>query len=104
MAEIIDLQAEREGRDNNDGQGWFAGEAKCMNCKHTFVCVAPIPSVDIECPECNTFKALPVAFFDAMPGNFVATCGCGNDLFRLIPEGPICINCGDRKPWPNEGE
>lgn len=71
-----------------------AGEAFCFQCKHEWVSVAPTGTVQLECPNCHTMKGLFKFPFNVEEGDLVRVCNCGNSLFRLTPEGHLCVNCG----------
>ena len=66
------------------------GEAFCIQCKHTWIATAPTGVVDLECPECGTFKGKYKFEFTPQKGTFVRECNCGNQLFYLTPDG-ICV-------------
>lgn len=70
------------------------GEAFCMLCNHTWTAVAPIGTVQLECPECHTMKGHFKFEFSPSGGDLVRECTCGNQLFYLTPEGHMCANCG----------
>lgn len=70
------------------------GDAFCYQCKHTWVAVAPVGTVQLECPECRTLKGLFKFGFAFEDGQLVRVCNCGNELFYLTPEGHLCANCG----------
>lgn len=87
MAEIIDLFKPKE-------DPHVSGEARCMECEHTWVAVAPIGVTNFECPNCHTHKGVwcsPIAW-SAYP---VRTCECGNQFYHITPEGAYCPRCGD---------
>ena len=70
------------------------GEAFCIQCKHTWIATAPVGVVDLECPECGTFKGKYKFEFHPAIGQLIRTCNCGNQLFYLTPDGHMCANCG----------
>ena len=85
MGEVIELR-----RKDPHGQG----EAFCYQCNHTWQAVAPIGTTQLECPECHTMKGLWKFPFAPNEGQEVWQCNCGNQLFYLTPDGPLCANCG----------
>lgn len=69
------------------------GDAICAACKHEWVAVAPIGTVELECPNCHTWKGLfanPVAPFSEV----VYECDCGGQIFFITPDGASCYVCG----------
>ena len=79
-------------RPKNDPHG--SGEAFCLQCGHEWISVAPVGTVQLECPECHTMKGLFRFPFHFSEGQLVRECNCGNQLFYLSPEGHMCANCG----------
>jgi hypothetical protein len=73
---------------------WASGEARCFQCEHTWVAVAPVGTVQLECPNCHTMKGLWKFPFAPSADTLIRVCNCGNDLFRMTPEGHMCANCG----------
>jgi hypothetical protein len=70
------------------------GEAFCYQCKHEWIAVAPVGTVQLECPNCLTMKGLFKFGFNVSDGELVRECNCGNQLFYLTPDGHLCANCG----------
>lgn len=71
-----------------------SGEAFCFQCRKEWIAVAPVGTVQLECPECHTMKGLFKFPFNVKVGQLVRECNCGNQLFYLTPEGHLCANCG----------
>lgn len=88
---VIDFNKKKEEKEL--GQ-WASGAAICLQCKHEFVVTAPTGTVNFECPECHTHKAVYKFHFAPPPDTLVRECQCGNQFFFLTPEGHLCINCG----------
>ncbi len=44
----MDMQAAREQCE----AGWWTGTARCRECGHTWLAVAP-DGIDLECPKCH---------------------------------------------------
>lgn len=84
---VIDLAQARIARSPH-----LSGDAKCLACGHQWVAVAPVGTVWLECPACSLERGRYVAQVER-PGPHWH-CGCGNDLFRVTPDGPYCPNCG----------
>ncbi len=74
----------------------LSGAAHCLQCKHEWTAVAPVGTVELECPACHTMKGL---FRHACEPTAAWTCGCGCYIFMISPKGIICWNCGDYKIW-----
>lgn len=70
------------------------GEAFCLNCNHTWVAVVETGTTQLECPECHTMKGLLKYPYSIVEDQPTLSCGCGNQLFYLTPEGHLCPNCG----------
>jgi len=87
MADIIDLSKER-----NDRLPHLSGEARCMLCGKEWVAVAPVGTPWLECPECHSEKGYMKFHVQRTGSEWI--CNCGNDLFRVTPDGYYCPNCG----------
>jgi phage FluMu protein Com len=70
----------------------FSGEAHCLHCKHEWIAVAPVGTIELECPECKTMKGL--LRYGCEPET-AWVCGCGCHLFMISPQGTICWKCGE---------
>ena len=80
----------------DDFRPHLSGIARCLNCKHEHVAVAPVGTLWMECPECGLLRAI---FKNAIQRDGVHwNCGCGYDLFHITPDGIYCPNCGE---WQN---
>lgn len=90
MAEIINLQKEREDR-----RPHLSGQACCMLCAHEWIAVAPVGETWVECPVCHAHKGYLT--YPVQRLGLEWQCACGNDLFRITPDGPYCPNCGVRQ-------
>jgi Zn finger protein HypA/HybF involved in hydrogenase expression len=76
----------------DDEQPNLEGEALCMQCQHEWAAVCPIGVVWLECPECHSMKGHMK--YDVQRDGHEWKCRCGNDLFRVTPDGYYCPNCG----------
>lgn len=85
MTKVVDLSEYRPH---------IGGDAKCLTCNHEWVAVAPIGTVDLECPKCSTFKGV---FMYMTAPEVVWECNCGNQLFFIDEHGPMCSKCGLRQ-------
>lgn len=89
MAKIIDLQERKDAKTPH-----LSGEARCIACGHTWAAVAPVGTVNLECPACHLMKG---AFIWPAwrAGADHWQCRCGNILFILTRDGFYCPNCGE---------
>lgn len=70
----------------------LSGEAFCSHCKHEWVAVVPVGTVELECPKCGTNKGL---LKHGCEPEEAWTCGCGCHMFMISRNGVICWNCGE---------
>jgi len=70
------------------------GRAFCIQCGHSWEAVAPVGTVELECPGCKTMKGRFTFASAPESGTEVRECNCGNQLFYLTREGHMCANCG----------
>jgi len=70
-----------------------AGEAKCMDCGHRWVAVAPTAIELLECPSCELVRGRFIHPYERHEVEHW-TCGCGCDLFHVTPSGLYCPGCG----------
>lgn len=83
------FQFKKQEKDNHG-----CGEAHCIGCGHKWIAVAPVGTIRFECPECKSMKGHWTFEFAPEVGALMRVCNCGNDLFRLTPDGHMCANCG----------
>lgn len=88
---ITDLSAYKAS--HAEPERTLEGKASCLQCKHTWHAVAPVGTVDLDCPACGSEKGL-FAYQVKVEG-YSWHCECGNDLFQLTPAGAVCVQCGD---------
>lgn len=93
-SKIIHLKTPTSPTQAEDAEPHLSGKGHCLNCHHVWVAVAPLDTVDLECPECHTMKG--VFNYAVTPPDDVDvwTCSCDNQLFYITPEGHWCPNCG----------
>ena len=84
---VVNLSKERASRESH-----LSGEAVCLFCRHEWVAVAPVGALWLECPECEL--SLGRLRFAVGRDGLEWSCGCGNDLFHIKPEGIYCPQCG----------
>jgi hypothetical protein len=88
MGEVLNLGTQRPH---------LSGEAICKACDYEWVAVAPVGTIELECPECGTEKGLYK--YSALPQDSkkIWVCNCGCDVFRVLVDGFICYMCGIRQ-------
>jgi len=74
------------------------GEARCLDCKHTWAAVAPLGVIWLECPACSLVRGRFVNY--VARGDHYWECNCGNDLFKVTPDFIYCPNCGQEQTFP----
>lgn len=70
----------------------LSGEAFCVGCGHEWVAVAPVGTIELECPSCHVVKGLMKYGCEL---DTAWTCGCGCYVFMISPNGVICWHCGE---------
>ena len=94
MADIVDFPAPYSPH--------VSGVARCLTCKHEWVCVAEAGTVDLTCPSCDLERGAWLNTIGPASGE-VWRCACDNHLFYLKRTGaPLCPSCGKRATgWAN---
>jgi len=77
---------------------WASGEAICIQCKHSWIAVAPTKTEELQCPKCSSIKGIWKYGF--VPSTNIWSCSCGNDLFHITMEGHFCPKCGKTQSYP----
>lgn len=92
MADVVDLAAARAERSPH-----LSGEAQCLECQHRWVAVAPIGTVQLECPACRSARGIWRYPVGLEPPQVRFICNqCDNDIFQVQPDAYFCIRCGFR--------
>jgi hypothetical protein len=82
-AEVVDINANRPH---------LSGKAKCLECHHEWVNVAPAGLHHFECPKCGLLKGVYHAV--VMPDElFQCHCGCAS--YFIGRYGCMCALCGE---------
>lgn len=84
---VVNLEQAREERKPH-----MTGPARCLDCKHEWVAVAPVGTIWMECPKCSLIRGRFVNQVERDGDHWV--CNCGNDLFYVTSDGAYCPNCG----------
>lgn len=84
---VVDL-----GKWKEENTPHLSGRARCLQCKHEWIAVAPVGTAWLQCPkcECENGRFAAQVQRDGMHWH----CKCGNDLFHITPEGSYCPMCG----------
>lgn len=90
MSNVIELLKTKKEEDLEH----ITGEAECIACKHRWVAVAPTGIDILECPACSLMKGYFKYPIDRKE-ELIWECSCGNTLFRIVPDGTYCPNCGN---------
>jgi hypothetical protein len=91
---VVDFAAAKAEREPH-----WAGTCKCVGCGHEWDAVAPLGTLQLECPSCTLPKGYPKHPFGAAPGDAVFVCNhCDSEaLTAYLREGRfhiICMGCG----------
>lgn len=75
-----------------------AGPAKCIECKHRWVQVAPVGMAEFECPACGSMKGVFTGLVGAQEGDLGFSCACGCDVLTAYKRAGRfylrCMRCG----------
>jgi len=82
-----EIKSESERYDPHIG-----GECHCIGCGHEWTGIAPVGTIQLQCPKCNCYKG-HFKYLVLREGPHL-TCDCGNDLLHVMQEGMYCPNCG----------
>ena len=85
---VVDFASAKEAREPHN-----TGKARCIDCKHEWVAVAPVGTVWLICPACVLERGRFIYQHQREGAHW--TCHCNNDLFYVTPEGCYCPNCGE---------
>lgn len=110
MTDVIDLAAFRHARalldeatvpeEDRRVLDLYAlqGEAKCLACGHAWWASANPGDIDLECPQCKTFRGVFKYPVEPGPEEHMFHCQCGCSLFTLAPSSglllAVCLSCG----------
>lgn len=85
---VVSLADAREARTPH-----MAGKARCLDCRHEWVAVAPSETLWLTCPKCSLSRGRFINHVE-IEGEAHWTCNCGNDLFFITKANFYCPNCG----------
>ena len=86
MNEVIEFPKEKDPH--------ATGEAKCEKCNHKWVAVVHVGVTDFECPKCEFCFGAFIGPTVPEEGGYKWRCLCGWDTFSIVPDGPMCRQCG----------
>lgn len=92
MADIIDLKQYREEREPH-----LSGKARCYDCGHNWVAVAPVGETRLECPDCHGGRGFWIE--KALRGGPHWRCACGSEHFCVTPDFIYCPCCGKKQQF-----
>lgn len=94
---VVDFVAKRAvKKEANDPHR--SGEARCLNCKHEWVAVAPVGVISLECPKCSTLQGMFKGVSQTEREQW--QCRCGEWMFFVDEAGMYCAHCGIRPDFP----
>jgi hypothetical protein len=72
----------------------ISGNAKCIDCGHEWVQVAPHGTLWLDCQSCKLERGRFVRHCERAGEHFHCI-ACNNDLFYATREGFYCPGCGE---------
>ena len=79
-----------------DARPHLAGPARCLDCGHEWMAVAPLGMTVLDCPKCRAQKGGRFAMVQKDGDHW--HCGCGNPFYLIRGNGAYCPNCGLEGP------
>lgn len=101
MGDVVDLGARRAERSPS-----LEGPAKCLDCQHRWIAVAPHDQERgelkwLECPACSLMRGRFI-YDIALPEGWPRwVCNCGCDLMFIGDNWVRCGNCGKTQTFDN---
>lgn len=96
MSDVVSLNDRRQEKSPH-----LSGKCRCAACGHVWQAVAPIGTMNLECPECLTMRGLWMHPFGPADGNLIYSCTlCDSTCMtawrtKASPEVRImCVGCG----------
>ena len=95
-ADIIPLN----GKQQDNETSHLVGTAKCLDCGREWAVVAPVGTVHLECPSCNTSRGVLAGPVLPRAEQQEWVCNCDCSLFKVVAdskgkfEAIMCIRCG----------
>ena len=73
----------------------LSGTAQCVSCSRRWEAVAPVGTVELECPACNLNTGRFRNLCEPSDGEWWR-CNCGCTLFCVVKDaGYMCSRCGE---------
>ena len=77
----------------------FVGDARCNHCGHEWEGRAPEGTWELECPFCGSMQGMFIYEHAPSDDDIVRVCGCGGQLFWILPTGHMCAKCGQYQDY-----
>lgn len=99
----MDLPEENKVIDIWSRKAHSAGHVRCTHCKHEWVGVAAVGTIDLLCPKCGLerggFILSPLPLDDDRRVLQFECMACDNTIFLIVPEGAYCLGCAITHDW-----
>lgn len=80
--------------DSQDDCKHLSGPARCIECRHEWVAVAPVGTYELQCPQCESIKGMYIGPVDEDENVDRWQCHCGCDVFKMLRDAIMCYRCG----------
>ena len=88
MTKVFDFAKAKQEREPH-----LSGKALCLNCKNQWQAVAPVGTLDLECPNCSLPQGRFMGLVEDPDPHW--TCNCGNQFFHITQKRIYCVSCGN---------
>lgn len=92
MSDDLEAARARRAQQQEDDQPHLSGGARCLQCGHTWVAVAPTGTTYLVCPECKTEKGVFDGPCEREEPHWSCNCCC--QMFLIVEKGIYCPLCG----------
>ena len=99
MSETIDFARAKAERSPH-----LSGQARCVACKHEWAAVAPLGTLQLECPSCGLERGQWAYPFSLDKGQMIYVCNfCDSTNFAIQSHRAFCVGCGTTHyPWAED--
>ena len=99
MSETIDFAKAKAERSPH-----LACKARCVACKHEWQAVAPLGTLELECPSCGLTRGQWMYPFNLDKGQMIFVCNtCDVTGSRSWSHRAFCVGCGQSHyPWAED--
>lgn len=96
----VDLSDARQARTPH-----ITGTCRCNRCSHEWEGVAPVGTLELECPDCGAMTGFFKQHIMTDVGSTRFVCNtCDGELFSVMADGSaLCAGCGTTH-WPYADE